>query len=213
MNTNMGRKNTQPTPIPPEGDAYNAQRQEELYAAITNRATLARRYAELVRDPDADAEQIRQLTEAMVQVERDIPRLSQELAVSTQGRNLNTFLERLDSSLALKDASDEARHREHMDGLVGVGTRLGKIEADHMELAGLVSDIGETLSETRSDVDVLKVDMQTVKQELATIKATVGMIASEQAEMKASLAYMRQRLDDNPPPDAVARLIKPDANQ
>jgi chromosome segregation ATPase len=147
-----------------------------------------------------------------------------------QDQRFGYVLNQLDAFLKTEDGRHDTYARELdrigrtseqvLTTLSEVAARQGKLEADHVELAGLVSDLGENLSETRGDVDVLKLDMRSVKteivavkEELLTIKTTVGVIASEQAEMKASLAYMRQRLEDNPPPDAIARLMKPDADQ
>ncbi len=84
--------------IPPEGDAYNKEREEQLYAGITNRTMLQRRYVEMVAAA-APQDQINECLSAIAQTDRDISRLSLELHNSTQGRNLNIFMMRMEAAL------------------------------------------------------------------------------------------------------------------
>lgn len=194
--------------IPTEGDAYNAQRMEDIYAAITNRATLARRYAELVRDPKSTPEQLIALTEAMAQVERDIPRLSQELAVSVQGRNLSVFLDRMEGSLDRHDLKRAAEHRESMTALGEVAARLGKTESRLDDHAGLLSDFGETLSETNSKVEQLDTRVGALEDKVELLDATIQHIGSEVTELRTAMTMIRFWQDDNPPPPEIAEIMK-----
>lgn len=87
------------TNIPPEGDEYNQRRSDDLHAAIANKASLSRRHAEMIRD-GAPAEQIAAVIDAIASIEREIPHISKDLAVSVQGRNLTIFLDRMETAIA-----------------------------------------------------------------------------------------------------------------
>lgn len=91
--------------IPPEGDAYNKEREEQLYAGITNRTMLQRRYVEMVA-AGATQDQINECLSAIAQTDRDISRLSLELHNSTQGRNLNIFMVRMEAALKEYEANN-----------------------------------------------------------------------------------------------------------
>jgi hypothetical protein len=124
--------------IPPEGDEYNARRQEELHAAVLNKAQLTRRMAEMIRD-GAPADQIGLVIDTIAQIDREIPHISKDLAVSVQGRNLSIFLERMDISLVentraiersveaatLRALSDVAISLDQITGLVQQGIATG----------------------------------------------------------------------------------------
>ena len=113
--------------IPPEGDEYNKQREEELYASITNKSMLVRRHAEMLRD-GAPLDQIAEAVAAMAQVERDIARISLELHNSTQGRNLNIFLMRFEEAIAANALRMEQIVKEKADAdtivLAGINNNL-----------------------------------------------------------------------------------------
>ena len=117
------------THIPPEGDEYNARRQEELHAAVENKATMTRRFHEMVRD-NAPTEQISQVVEVIAQLDREIPHISKDLAVSVQGRNLSIFMDRMGVELAANTkAIERAVEAATLRALTDVVVSLDQITA------------------------------------------------------------------------------------
>lgn len=156
--------------MPPEGDEYNKQREEELYAAITNKASLARRYAEMLRDA-APLDQLNEATAAMAQMERDIARLSLELHNSTQGKNLTVFLERMDTSLG-GVTRQLAMLNESMQLMLLVSkestARLGKIDRDLIDIR---KRHDEQISELLRRADEGNAEDQRISREIEELRS------------------------------------------
>jgi hypothetical protein len=163
--------------IPPEGDEYNKQREEELYASITNKAMLVRRHAEMLR-AGAPLDQIAEAVAAMAQVERDIARLSLELHNSTQGKNLNIFLLRFEQAIAA--------NAERMQQIV-----KEKADADTVVLAG----INNNLTLYNLTLEKVLVVSRENQQELALAKNERAALARQLNDLNDRFLTYEARLD------------------
>jgi len=173
------------TNIPPEGDDYNEERKEALYAAITNEAALVKHHAELVRQGAAQR-QIDEVGAAMAQTRRDIARISLELHNSTQGKNLNVFLLRMDMSLAPLVKEQEAQ-RAALDSIATslqfmvavIPARLAAIEQSIEHVATESANNWGELSARVDKIDARHAeldDLQKWKEEVTVRMANVEQL-------------------------------------
>jgi len=193
------------TNIPPEGDEYNARRQEELHAAVANKATMTRRMAEMIRD-NAPADQISQVIEVIAQLDREIPHISKDLAVSVQGRNLSIFLDRMDASLAdsrvalttaleaatLRVLGDVALNLDQITGLVQQGIATG-VKALAVAERGIAIGEQALAIATAGEARMAKVETAVgdLRTELIEIERRHGEIEQRYTELAEKLdVYM-----------------------
>lgn len=115
-------------------------RKQDLYAAQSLSATLAREIYEAQQRQDPDTH-IGALIEQKAQAEALWLRLSQEVHAETMSANLLTFLNRQDDGNARVVAAIEEVAR-------GLKKRLDDLEAGQGLLAHQIGDLGERLSET-----------------------------------------------------------------
>jgi PAS domain S-box-containing protein len=163
--------------IPPEGDEYNARRQEELHAAILNKAQLSRRYAEMIRT-GAPVDQIGAVIDAIAQIDREIPHISKDLAVSVQGRNLTIFLDRMDASLAKMDATA---------ALAGVAARLDQQINIVQQILTAHKETVRGLRKLTKDVTILKQAAADSQEDRADLRQRIDAMSTSQAVFTASM--------------------------
>lgn len=195
--------------IPPEGDEYNKEREEQLYAGITNRTMLQRRYVEMV-GASAPPEQISECLSAIAQTDKDISRLSLELHNSTQGRNLNIFMRRMEAALqehegnntlilagvnnnlTLLNATVEQMLTTAQRALTVAedgAARLGKIT---QELGKLVQDV---LS-LNHRMDDSQADRKQIHQEVASVKGDVAEVKGVVEDLRREIDTLKQARGD-----------------
>ena len=123
----------------------------------------------MLRDA-APLDHLNEATAAMAQMERDIARLSLELHNSTQGRNLNTFLSRMDTSLG-GITHQLALLNDNMQMMILVSkestTRLGKIDRD-------LIDIKQRYGEQFTEVMRLIEEGRTESERLSRVQIAQG---------------------------------------
>ena len=195
--------------IPPEGDEYNKQRETELYAAITNKAALVRRHAEMLR-ADAPSEQLNEAVAAMSQMERDIARLSLELHNSTQGRNLNIFMVRMDVSLAGVTNAIEGLRMDLQTSALGAAARLGELEA-RVDRIDVRHDELDQIQTWRVEADrrlaaIEQADRDGVHTELERIRNELAGVKSILSDRPAKREQEYRAIAEKAAEDAIKRL-------
>jgi chromosome segregation ATPase len=164
--------------IPPEGDEYNARRQEELHAAVLNKSQLTRRMLEMVR-ADAPTEQIGAVIDAIAQIDREIPHISKDLAVSVQGRNLTIFLDRMDTSLEQSTGRVLASVQTSLDRMLdSISQVLGRIVKVEREVKMLKK--GQTVSTAELKKCTIEIaDLRGQVKALGAVAETANRLTEE----------------------------------
>jgi hypothetical protein len=176
------------TTIPPEGDEYNARRQEELHAAIANKAQLTRRMSELIHAA-APIEQIGAVIDAIASIDREIPHISKDLAVSVQGRNLTIFMDRMDVSLKRTEDALKAKADADTAVLAAVNSNLTLISLS-------VERVLKKFTKVEKDVGVLKKGQSTFNIQLTEVKQRQQEILEKQDLGEKERAALSQKFDD-----------------
>jgi chromosome segregation ATPase len=174
--------------IPPEGDEYNARRQEELHAAIANKAQLTRRMSELIH-ADAPIDQIGAVIDAIASIDREIPHISKDLAVSVQGRNLTIFMDRMDVSLKRTEDALKAKADADTAVLAAVNSNLTLISLS-------VEQVLEKFTKFEKELGALKKGQSTLAQEVAEVKKQQQEILENQDLGEKERAALSQKFDD-----------------
>ena len=209
--------------IPPEGDDYNARRQEELHAAVANKATMTRRFHEMVRD-NAPAEHIVQVIEVIAQLDREIPHISKDLAVSVQGRNLTIFLDRMEVSLSdnakaieravematIRTLTDVAVSLDRLTALVQEGIATGKQALAVGREALAIAKAGEMRMTTiEHQYEEIAQKLMQGEHERAAIdeKLDLYIAGSKRGDVEALQTEIREMRGPDMPPEQRARYI------
>jgi hypothetical protein len=167
--------------IPPEGDEYNKEREEQLYAGITNRTMLQRRYAEMVA-ASAPPEQIHECLSAIAQTDRDIARLSLELHNSTQGRNLNIFMTRMEVALKEHESNNTLILSGVNNSLTLLNLTVEKVLTTARQALTVAKAGAARLGKLEERMSASEADRHQINDRLARIEAIMSARPSQRTQ-------------------------------
>lgn len=169
---------------------------EALYAEMTRRASLYTRMFALQRS-GAPAEEIDQIIAQIGISEAETRRMSDEVNDRIWYQNYGQVVRLLEQEVE--------GHSRSLALLEENSAAIKKAEQAIDEIRGVMSDYGETLSETNTRVDDLAGRMDAVEYRLTTVETTLEALAGEVGATKASVD-MLQNLTDEPPPAIKKRM-------
>lgn len=123
-----------------ESAAYLKRREEELYAAVTEKTRQETLVLELMRS-GADEAAIKAVIAAKAQIERDIPIIGRDLSLSAQSANLSTFLSRMEEALQAEALSNSVILQSVDKSLIDLKLSVEKVLKTYNKLERRVGEI------------------------------------------------------------------------